>query len=714
MAKTELIKSACGFCSAACGVQVTLEDGQVIKIEGDPESPPNRGALCIIGDAALEFLYHPDRLKYPLKRVGERGEGKWQQISWDDALTTTAETFNRIKRESGPEAVFMGHGSAKSFIDTHLVRFANAFRTPNVVTADHICHVPRMLAAEYTLGFFPGYFAGSEWGQPACIVSWGANKQNTRFYTHNNFVNAAKKGAKLIVIDSLRTELAKMADVWLQPRPGTDLALALGMINVIINEKLYDQEFVANWTVGFDRLKTQIQQYPPEKVAEITWIPADQIQKAARLYATTRPGHIEQGNAFDQTINSFQFGRAITMLQALTGNIGLGGGEKELPSSGLRYGDLEASGCGIMGRWSEEFELRNNLTRDQRQRRLGAEFIKIPDFRYALPQALPPAILEGKPYPVRAGFIQAVNPLVSWTGIKEVYQAFKKLDFLAVSDFFMSTTAQLADIVFPVATYLEFDGIQMSPNSPLSQAQRKVAQVGECRSDHEILMGLMQKMGLGKYTWNSLNEFWDFVVKPAGFTYKEFREKGRFPGTDKPAIKKYERSGFNTPSGKVELYSSQLEKWGVDPLPVYSEYPETPFGTPNLVQEYPLIFTYGKIAVYRHSTGRQIPSLRKAHPEPITLIHPETASKLGIKDGDLVYIESKHGKIKQKASISTDVDPRVVFVDPCWWFPENKQAELGNWTEANYNMLTSSLPPYNVEVGSLPMRGLACKVYKAS
>jgi len=712
MASTQVVRSVCGLCAGSCGVLATVKYGKVVEIKGDPEHPASKGGLCKIGMASLEYLYHPDRLKHPLKRIGERGEGNWQQISWDEAFGLAAEALNKVKQEYSPEVVLMAHGSNKGLIDTHLVRLANAFGTPNVVCADHVCHVPRMLAAEFTFGFFPG----AEYEHPpACIVVWGAGKAETRFTIHKSHVQAVNKGAKLIVIDPLEIEAAKIADLYLQVRPGSDLALSLGMINVIINEGLYDKEFVDKWTVGFDKLEKHVQDYSPEKVAEITWVPAELIVNATRLYATTKPGHIEWGNALDQTLNSFQTCRAIAILMAITGNLGVPGGEIEAPDSGLRYGDIKLSNR-VRGRWSYELELRNNIPREKRQNKIGSDLNMLPDFRYVLPQSVMKSILEGQPYPIRAAYVQSSNPLSCWPNIQKAYQALKKLDFLAVSDLFMTPTAALADIIFPAASYLEYDAIQIREDGTLAQFQQKVAQIGECRSDHEIINGLAKKLELGEYFWENIDDFWNYVLDPAGLTFEEFKKKGRFTSTERQPqqYKTYEKDGFTTPSGKVELYSSQLEEWSFDPLPVYYEPPEAPYSSPELTKEYPLQATTRKLAAYRHSGGRQIPSLRNGNPDPVVIIHLETASKLGIEDGDWVYIESKRGKIKQKAKLSEGVDPRVVVVDHAWWFPERGETQLFGWAESNYNMLTNDKLPFNREMGSFSIRGLACKICKAS
>jgi anaerobic selenocysteine-containing dehydrogenase len=712
MDANQVVRSVCGLCSGGCGVLITLQDGKPVEIKGDPESPPNRGGLCKIGLASLEYLYHPDRLKHPVKRSGERGEGKWQQISWDEALSLAAGALNKAKKDYGPESVAMVHGSAKGFMDTHLVRLANAFGTPNLVCSDHVCHVPRMLAAELTFGFFPD----AEYEHPpACIVVWGANMAETRFNGNRDFVKSVKRGSKVIAIDPLETGIARMADLWLRVRPGSDLALALAMINVVINEELYDKDFIDKWTVGFEKLKAHVQEYSPEKVAEITWVPADLIVKATRLYATNRPGHIEWGNALDHTLNSFQAGRAVSILMALTGNLGLAGGEIEALGSGFRDGDpdKESSQIGILGRWSHLLELRDALSRETRKNKVAPELL--PDFRYVTPQSVIKSLLEGEPYRIHAAFIQASNPLSSWSDIQKTSKAFKTLDFIAVSDMFMTPTAALADIVFPVASYLEFDGIQMPPMGTIAQAQRKVAQIGECQSDHEIINGLAKRLGLGEYFWDGIDDFWNAILEPVGLTFEEFKNMGRFAGTIKiRQYKQYEESGFKTPSGKVELYSKQLEELGFDPLPLYYEPPETPYSDPELAEEYPLICTTHKAGEYRHSGGRQIPSLRRDHPDPVVIIHPDTASKLGIGEDDWTYIENARGRIQQKARLSAGVDPRVVVLGHAWWFPERGQEELYGWADSNYNMLTNDEAPSSREVGSFNIRGFACKVYKTS
>jgi len=691
-----VVRSTCELCNSGCGVLVYLRDGKPVRVEGDPDNPVNKGALCVKGMASLDYLYHQDRLKHPLKRVGERGKGKWQQITWDKALNVVAAELTKTREKYGAESVVFIRGGAKGYQDSYLARFANVFGTPNVASMAPICYVPRNHASVTTYGFMalPDY----EY-PPACIMIWALNTCSSAIGECRRVNEALGKGSKLVVIDPDETVFAQRADIWVKPRPCSDLALALGMINVIMNEGLFDKDFVEKWTVGFDKLKAHIQNYSPEKVEEITWVPAETIREVARLYAASKPACIAWGNGIDNNINNFQSARAIAILRAITGNIGRPGG------------DVEWSPSGIVPKGAPELLQQEALSPDVRARRISAGDGMLPINFYALPQSVIKAIIKSDPYPIRAAFVQGGSLLHTYSNAQEVYQALKSLDFLVVTDFFMTPTAELADVVLPVATYLEIDSLHESEYMIAVGIIQKVAQTGECWSDYKILSELAKRLGLGNYFWEGDKQALDFILKPAGLTFDEFRKVGVISGSKQ--YRKYEKNGFNTPSGKVELYSSQLEEWGFDPLPVYHEPPESPYSEPELAREYPLVFTNRKLAPFQHSGGRQIASLRGSHPQPVVKIHTETAGKLGIEEGDWVYIETKRGRIKQKAALTPNVDPRVVILEYGWWFPE-KDSELHGWVESNLNILTDNKPPYAREMGSATLRGILCKVCRTT
>jgi len=691
----KIVKSTCGFCYAGCGVLIHMQDGKPVKIEGDPESPVNRGIVCKKAMASLEYLYHPERLRHPLKRSGNRGEGKWKRISWDEALETVADHLNSIKEESGAESVVFIHGAAKGLQDTYLRRFANAFGSPNLASMGHVCFLPRKFGSIMTFGYYP--CADYDY-PPRCIIVWASNKPKIAEYQKT--LDAIKMGAKLIVIDPRKTELARQADIWVRLRPGSDLALTLGIINVIIDEQIYDRSFVEEWTVGFDELKANVRKYPPELVEQITWVRRNLIREIARIYATTRPGCIQMGNAFEHTINSFQTIRAVSILKALTGNLSVPGGEafrKPLP---------------IPDRYAPELSLDNVLPEEKRKLRLGSANTFSPFYQYAHPPAVIKAMREAKPYPLRMAYIQGANPLLTYPNAQEVHRVFLELEFLVVAELFMTPTAALADIVLPSASYLEFDSIVNPPYYPIAQVQQKVADVDECWPEFKILSELAKKTGLGEYFWEHEKEFLDLILKPAGIDFDKLREQGSMAGEIE--YYHYKEKGFNTPSGKVELFSKQLQEWGLDPVPVFYELQESPLGDPKLTREYPLVLTSWKSEYYRHSGQRQVKALRDQHPEPLVYINPKTAADLGINDGDWVWIATKRGMIRQKAALSDDIDPRVVGVDYAWWFPEKGAENLYGWRESNINILTDDNPPYCRELGTPNLRGIVCKIGKDS
>lgn len=690
-----VVKSTCGLCQAGCGVRVHIENNTPKQIEGDPDSPVNKGALCAKGLASLKYLNHPDRLKHPLKKKEAHNGGEWERISWDAALDIVAHELTEAKTVYGPESLIFIRGSFKgAYEGTFMGRFANALGAPNIASMASVCYEPRTLGSELTCGFSPvpdyNY-------PPACTVVWGANLADTRIGEHGQTIRAVQKGSKLIVIDPRKIKLSEKADLWLQPRPGSDLALALGMLNVIIEECLFDENFIDNWTVGFNELKTHVQDYSPEVVEQLTWVKASAIKQAAALYATSGPAVIQMGNAIDHNMNNFQTARAISILRAISGNLGVPGSEISCTPPPIRL---------PMG--SPELDLREMISDELRAKRLNAADGLLPMLFYSLPESIVKAILHDDPYPVRAGFIQGGNMLLTYTNAQKTYQALKKLDFLIVSDMFMTPTAAMADIVLPAATYLEFDSIVAPPYYPVAQIQQKVDQVGESRSDFRILQDLAQRLGFGQHFWHSEQESLDYILNPAGLTFEEFRNIAVIEGHKN--YRQHEKHGFKTPSGKVELYSDRLKEWGFDPLPVIHQSEAFSVHRPELNKEFPFVLTSWKSGVFRHSGGKQIPTLRDTHPEPVVWIHPDAAARLGIADGDSVSIETQRGKIRQKAYLTNNIDPRVVGVDYAWWFPEKGPENLYGWAEANINILTDDGPPYGREMGTPNLRGFSCRI----
>jgi len=685
------VRTTCQQCHLSCGLVAFVSDGKVIRIEGDPDSPVSRGGICSKGQASIEFMNHTARLRHPLKRAGAKGEGKWHQISWDEALGIVADKMVNAIKEYGAETILFGHGTAKG-AEVYLYRLANVIGTPNIVNSNQVCSIPRRVAMTATVGFNSRPDTTGDWENgPECVLIWGCNPEATFPAFIGKIEAALKRKPKLITIDPVRTRFAENADLWIRPRPGSDLALALAMLNVIINEELYDKEFVDQWTVGFDQLKEHVQPFTPKWAEEITWVPADQTAQAARFFATIKPATIKDGNAIDENVNSVQTMRAIQCLVAITGNL-------DVPGGYFDWGPVPLN---------NRIVLPEKLSEEQKKKRLNlATGVPIAN-DIALPHFVLKSILEGEPYPIRVFYALGTNPMLTWGNAKEVHRALSKLDFLVVAERMMTPTAELADIVLPAGTFLEENNI--SWRNPHAQCRQKLIEISECRPDKKIINELAKKMGYGEFFWNEADEGLDELLEPTGISFDEFR-RVHFLEAGKE-YRKYKTKGFKTPSGKVELYSSLFEKWGHDPLPSFQEPDETPYSDPELSKDYPLILTSYHNMHYTHSDHRMVKELREKDPEPLLEIHPQTAEDLGIKDGDMVYIETRRGRIKQRVKLFDGIDPRVVAVSYGWWFPEQGVDSLHGWAESNINILTSD-KPWNPQIGSNNFRGILCRVKK--
>ena len=710
--KAEVVRTVCDRCHGQCGVLVHVKDGKAVKIEGDPNHPVNEGTMCAKGLAALQVVYHPDRILYPMKRVGERGEGKWQRISWDEALDTVAAKFKEVMAKYGPESITWSWGDAASH-NTFASKQAwlTAMNAPNHLHSDaHYCAYPPIIANRATFGEMITGEGTPDYVNSKCMMLWGGNPVMSHPTEARRIMIGKKNGAKLIVVDPRFSETVSKADLWLQVRPGTDDALALGMLNVIINEGLYDKEFVAKWCLGFEELKERVQQYPPERVAAITWVSEEEIITAARMYATNRPATIHTRMGVCMSTNNIQTIRAISIMAAICGNLDIKGGNvfPRFPKgyksrSMIVYEDLylpaEIQDKKIGAREFPLFSSSHNLA--------GGNFSHPPSVIHAM--------VNGEPYPVKALWV-CNDLLLCLEGTAETRQALMNLDFMVGSDFFMSPNLELCDVILPPSTYLEREepacSHLCSPNL-ISARQKVIEPVGECRNEKDVDLEIIRRMGLKLPTsWQSAAEFNDYSVKGMGLTYEEFKKIGYI--SEPIQYKKYEEEGFKTPSGKVELYSSTFEKFGYDPLPYYAENPETPVSAPELVPEYPLILITGSRHVaYFHGSNRQVPWLRELAPEPRLTIHPETAAQLNIKEGDKVWIEGpkEEGRIRMRAELSEGIHPQVVHAPSHWWFPEDREPAHG-YMESNINLILSNDPPYDPISGATPLRGCLCKVYK--
>ncbi|MBI4294906.1 MAG: molybdopterin-dependent oxidoreductase [Chloroflexi bacterium] len=681
MQSSQVITTACQLCPVDCGLHVHLKGDKVVKIEGMPENPVTRGGLCIKGARAMDQLYHPDRIKQPLKRQ----QGEWAPISWDEALDTIVTRLQEIRKTYGPEAlgVHIGCPTLEQGIAPFIQRFTDVFGTPNVFRSD-TCWYGRDTANRLTYG--DNYAPDAE--NASCVMVIGVDPQKSAPGWAWTIDRALKKGIKLIVVDPRRTAVAKKADIHVQPRPGTDCALVLAMLNVIISEKLYDQEFVSKWTVGFDQLQEHLKQYSPEEVEKITWVPAASIKEIARTFASNKPACTMYSlSTLDMTSSGVESSRAIAILQAITGNLEVKGGWLAMPPIRLNSFRLPEK---VQGKIPGEDEF--------------PVFFKIQKNIFGAAEAplLPKVLATGK---IKALIIAGSNPILSSPNTSKVQEALSKVDFIVAHDIFMTDTTRLAHIVLPAVTFLERTNlVYVYPYFhpvPYLMLRKKVAEVEQCWPDTSLWLELAKRMGYAEYfPWKDWEEALDYFMQPSELTVDYLtREKPEGVFYDTLSYRQYERRGFSTPSGKVELYSKTLEQFGHSPLPTYREPSESPISTPELAREYPLVLVAGaRVLQYHHSELRNVASLRKGAPDPVAEVHPDTAAKYGIADGDTVLVETKRGSIELKAKTSRDVVPGVVIT-------------THGWSEANVNVLTDDAPAD--PISGLPLlKGPLCKISK--
>jgi anaerobic selenocysteine-containing dehydrogenase len=690
-----IVRSACYSCNSCCEVLVFVDEatGGILRVEGDPESPITRGVLCAKGLASRDLVYNPGRLRHPLLRVGERGEDRWKQISWDDALNRIAEKLLVYREKYGAEGVAFLQGTIRGWSRV-FSRLANAFGAVNHGAAGWAqCLWPRLVDNAVTFG--ATYSEVADFENTDCMLVWGTNPASTWPFFASQIMDARERGAGLIAVDPYLSETAAKADIWLQLRPGTDTALALTLLHVIIGEGLYDKGFVGNWTVGFDRLKEHVREYTPEWGETITRVPAALIVKAARLYAGVGPSAIYRCVSLDEVHDSIQACRAVSILAAITGNIGVPGGNVTVSQRGeITQNSHKFIGYDLLP--TEKIPLRRGID----------EFPLLCDRLSPVPTAHMPSLWEtiatGKPYPVKAAIIFGSNALISYSNANRVKEAMEKLEFIAVSDLFMTPTVRMADIVLPASSWLERDNLissfQVSPTYTI--AQQKSVELPEARSDVDIVCELARKLGLAEHFWNDSEELYDFLLGPTGLTFQEFKEKKRIFS---PLVyRQFEKNGFNTPSGKVELYSTVLEKNGCAPLPTYTVPVESAAGAPKRAAEYPYILTTGwRPSAFRHTENRENPILRELFPRPGLLIHPDTAGTIGISEGDPVVVETETGSATLFAVLTLGIHPDVV------------QATAGWRGESNINRVI----PWNQfaeGIGSVPMRGVLCRLRRGT
>ncbi len=672
--------SVCSICDIGCQVRTEAENGKVTRVIAH-DNPMLAKNICFKGVAAPRIHNHEDRLTKPLKRVGERGEDKWEEISFEQAMDEIAERLKKIVGEYGPEALAVSTSgwNTQTTYGTDR-RFMNLLGAPNWTSGVSLCAGNTAAINKLTYGWFPM----GDFGSTNCIVLFGHNPRKHSWTPIYNAINAARdRGAKVIVLDPRVSEQAEVSDLHLRLRAGTDAAMCLGWLKVIFDEELYDKKFVEEYCTGFDELKARVDEYPLERVEEITGVDKELIAEAARMYATADGAIIPWTPITDMQISSTSAIRLHSILRAVTGNLDIVGGET---LGGFNEDYIPES----------EIALHEELVPAQKAKQLGfedhpaytyraAEMLKesceqVWGFPYAdqvmgchmaNPTKIFRAMAKGDPYPIKAFFVLGNNALMSYPNQHQIREGMMNQDLIVTHEIFMTPTAMLSDYVLPGDVFTERNHIadSWSWSNRLTLSQKVVDAPEGVSNTYDFWRALAHRFGFGNYfPWQNVEEVLDYRLSRSGRTFAEFEAQG-YMEMPAPKFRKYRKTGFATPSGKVELYSSVLDDLGFDPLPYHREGPATS-------EEYPyLVFTGVREDPFFQTGQRNIKELRDRCKLPSIYLHPEDAARDALVDGQWVNLETPHGKVTMQLSVQASMKTGHVRVPHGWWYPELRGEE---------------------------------------
>ncbi len=650
----------CDVCPWRCGIVVSTVGGKVVKIDGNPNDPKSRGKLCARGQAGVSYLYDPDRLKKPMIRTGERGEGKFREVTWEEALDYTAEKLLAIKDAFGPEAVaVLGHTTGDFWFADY---FAQAWGTPNAAKPSmSLCTSPREEAATLTIGRAIGNHEPVDWAESRCIVLIGTHiGEDARNTMMQDLATARENGAKLIVVDPRLSSVAIKADAWLQIKPGTDTALLLAWMNVLISEDLIDKDFIANWTIGFDELAAHVADKTPEWAAAITELSADEIRATARMFGEARPASVVvPGRHVTWYGNDTQRLRAMYMLTALVGGHGRPGGQffnktpfiDSYPHPPFQVTG-SSGGCGAAP-GEESDELPPGPTGKVRADGVRDKFLR---GATAMQELIEPMI-TGEPYPIKGLIAYGTNILHTIPNVPRTIEALKALDFVLAIDILPQDHVLWADVVFPEATYLErhdelFGCGHKTPY--LVMREPAIEPMYDTKPGWWMARELGMRVGLESYfVWKDAVEYLDRKLSSIGLSMAKLHEQGGVTvQKGKAYLTDFEADGtspFATPSGKIELYSEPLAALGERPLPEYEPTDDVPAGFFRLL--------YGRSPVHTFSRTQNTPALNQLMAENVVWVNDATAAELGFADGERVMVENQDGV--RSGPIAVKATPRI-------------------------------------------------------
>ena len=713
-AATEKRTCLCGICPAGCFVTVTLENGKLVKAE--PQESHPFGMICRIGRHSPEIVHDQDRLLHPLRRIGPKGSHSFETIGWDEAYDIIVDKLNEVKREYGPEgvAIYTGRGSFDmalcDIFQPAGVAVSSAssilfpFGSPNTLGVGALCYVSfAMIAPHVTMGEML-ITMETDIEQADLIVLWGANPAtDSPPLTHRQILKARQRGAEVIAVDPRRAGTAiETGAEWVPIRPGTDGALALGMIQVLLEEELYDEKFARDWTSGFPELASYVQHFRPETVSGITGVPEETIRGLARRIAAARGACPVMYTGLEYSDSGVQAIRAVFTLWALAGQLDIPGGLL--------------------------FRMKENTFPQNRSR-----LIPNPDMKKALGRdrfpvysayrgeshavALPDAVLSGKPYPVRALLILGGSIVTAWPQPELWRKTLEALDFLVTINRYHTADSAYADIVLPATT--GYENLSYMRFGPLFKIRERVVEPqGEARNDYVILAELAQRLGYGHLFPRDEEELLRFALEGTGFSLEEVRAAGgetRVPTAmmqyrkwEKGLLRPDGRPGFATPSGKFEIASSTLAEHGYDPLPVYTEPAEGPIANPALAREYPFVFNSGARTVFDfRSQHHGVPGLAGDQPEPAVTLNSDDAARLAIGSGERVLVRTPRGSAVFTAVVTPDIARGTVDAAMGGGGPLGSDA----WQGCNVNELTN-IGHFDPISGFPVYKALLCRIEK--
>jgi len=704
----------CGICPAGCWVRTELHNGVLSKVEPQPGVP--FGTICRIGRHSPDIVYDPDRLRYPLRRKANKGSYNFERISWDVAYEIIVEKLIDFKERYGPEstAIYTGRGSFDMALCDLMqpadVAISSAssvlfpFGSPNTLGVGALCYVSfAMIAPHVTMGEM--YMTmDTDLENAELIVVWGANPAtDSPPFSMQQIISAKERGARVVVIDPRRSETVQLAGAeWIPIRPGTDGALALAMLNVLIEEELFDEDFAENWTQGFPELCQLVQHFRPHAASYITGVSEETIREMARAIADARGAAPVMYTGLEYSDSGVQAIRAVFIIWGLAGQLDVPGG--------------------MLIRMRDNIFPQNRshlLANPDMKKALGRDrfpvYSKYRGESHAI--SLPQSVLKGIPYKIHSLIILGGSLITAWPNPSVWRNTLAELDFLVTIDRYLTADAAYADIVLPATT--QFETTSYMRYGPLFKIREKLIEpVGEARNDFLILAGLAERLGYGHLFPQTEEAILERALENTGFSVADIRKAGgaiqlepvmmQYKKWQKGLLRNDGRPGFNTPSGKFEIASSILAEHGYDPLPIYTEPLEGPQTRPDLVEQFPLVFNSGARTYYDfRSQHHGIKSLGTNQPDPVVIINTQDAVARNISDNDWVQVKTLRGSVKFRAHVTDAIVAGSVDANMGGGGPLGPKS----WQECNVNELTD-LDHYDPISGFPIYKSLLCEIEK--